>query len=103
MSQPISPTLEIRGDRICCRNCGHSPAASGSSWKRSSMVKEIPTDELACEAGKGIAATILRLFVCRGCGMLLDSETALHDEPFLEDIVESEPTGRCSLPSPLDH
>ena len=91
MNPSVSPTLEIRktgeGDRICCRNCAHPLAPSGESWKSSSIVSESPTDRLCCEADNGTGATILRLFVCRNCGALLDSETALPGEPFLDDIV----------------
>jgi acetone carboxylase gamma subunit len=92
MSHPISPKLVIRriagSDKICCTDCGHVLAASGQPWKRSSIVSEIPTDKLACEATTGNPAeTILRLFVCKGCGTLLDTETALLNEPFLDDIV----------------
>jgi acetone carboxylase gamma subunit len=100
MSQTLSPTLERRGDTIRCRRCGHALAACGSPWKRSSVVKEIPTDELVCEAGTGTAATILRLFVCPGCGVLLDSETALNGEPFLEDMVTPEPPPPLSRKDP---
>jgi acetone carboxylase gamma subunit len=30
---------------------------------------------------------VLRLFACPHCGHLLDTETALPDDPFLEDVV----------------
>jgi acetone carboxylase gamma subunit len=92
VSHPISPKLVIRkvagSDKICCTACGHVLAPSGQPWKQSSIVSEIPTDELACEVTTGNPAeTILRLFVCEGCGALLDTETALLNEPFLEDTV----------------
>ena len=29
---------------------------------------------------------VLRLFSCPGCGALLDTETALPEDPFLEDL-----------------
>ena len=32
---------------------------------------------------------LLRCFYCPNCGALLDSETALPEDPFLEDILES--------------
>lgn len=92
MSRAISATLEIRkataGDTICCRDCGYSLAPTGHSWKRSSLVHEMSTEPLGDAADVGEAATILRLFVCPGCGGLLDSETALPGEPFLEDVVK---------------
>ena len=30
---------------------------------------------------------VLRRFACPGCGALLDSETALPEDPFLNDIL----------------
>ena len=92
MKTYTSPTLQIRnlgeGDRICCARCGHSLARPGESWKQFAIVREISTDELVKETGTGgPAETILRQFVCRGCGSLLDSETALPGEPFLEDVL----------------
>jgi acetone carboxylase gamma subunit len=91
MTHSISPTLELRtsdsGATICCRNCGQPLAPSGTSWKASAILRELSTDWPGSQRSAGGAATILRLFVCRGCGTLLDSETALPGEPFLEDIV----------------
>jgi acetone carboxylase gamma subunit len=89
---PISPTLDVRevaGSRkICCTACGCALAPAGQSWKQASILSELPTEILAHESATGEPAdTVLRLFVCRGCGALLDSETALPNEPFLEDIV----------------
>jgi acetone carboxylase gamma subunit len=92
MSTAISATLETRkaaaGETICCRDCGYSLAPAGQSWKRSALVHEMSTEPLGDAADAGEAATILRLFVCPDCGGLLDSETALPGEPFLEDTVK---------------
>jgi acetone carboxylase gamma subunit len=92
--RPLSPTLDVRkvsgSDKICCTNCGCALAPAGQSWKPATTVSEVPTEMLAHEAATGEPAdTILRLFVCRGCGALLDSETALPNEPFLDDIVRT--------------
>jgi acetone carboxylase gamma subunit len=87
-----SPTLQIRtlpeGNRICCARCGYALAHPGLAWKQATIVREIPTDELSGEVVTGEPAeTILRQFICRGCGSLLDSETALPGDPFLEDTL----------------
>lgn len=93
MNRSISPTLEIRrranGDRICCRNCGYDLAPEGRPWKQAAAFKELSTDETSLEGAADRAATVVRLFVCRGCAALLDSETALPGDPFLDDVVES--------------
>jgi len=90
--KPISPTLDVRkvsgSDQICCSGCGYALAPAGQPWKATTTIREMPTEMLAHESATGEPAdTVLRLFVCRGCGALLDSETALLNEPFLEDIV----------------
>lgn len=87
-----SPTLQIcslaDGDKVCCARCGHAIVNVGLPWKMATIVREIPTDELVGELIVGDPAeTIVRQFVCRGCGSLLDTETALQGEPFLEDTV----------------
>jgi acetone carboxylase gamma subunit len=87
-----SPTLQLKrfdeGERICCARCGYVLARPGESWKKSSIVREIPTDQLVGEmVTGGPAETLLRQFACRGCGSLLDAETALPGEPFLEDTL----------------
>jgi acetone carboxylase gamma subunit len=92
MRRSISPTLDIRevagSDKICCTRCGYALAPVGKSWKFASVVSETPTEVLAYEPTTGDPAeTILRMFVCCGCGALLDTETALPNEPFLDDIV----------------
>ena len=92
MNQPISPKLGIRAiagsNKICCTGCGQVLGLSGHPWKQAAIVREMPTEKLVHETATGDPAdTILRLFVCRGCGALLDSETALPNEPFLDDII----------------
>jgi acetone carboxylase gamma subunit len=91
MNRAISPTLEIRhtadGAKICCRGCGYALAPAGQPWKASSAISELPTDRLGGTIDSSAAATVVRLFACRGCGALLDGETALPGEPYLDDIV----------------
>ena len=92
MNRRVSPTLEIRdlvgGQRICCGNCGSALAAAGASWKQSAALNEVPTDDMSYVIDQTSAATILRLFSCCNCGALLDSETAVPGDPWLEDVVE---------------
>ena len=40
-------------------------------------------------AGSNVESrVVLRRFCCPRCGHLLDTETALPDDPFLEDLVK---------------
>jgi len=34
---------------------------------------------------------VLRRFSCPGCGALLDTETAMPDDPFLDDVLDVRP------------
>lgn len=82
----ISDTLSLRDGHVCCSGCGQPLAPAGTSWK--------PHARLRCTAVRalpGAASAIderveLRHFCCPRCGALLDTETALPEDPFLEDL-----------------
>ena len=83
----ISETLHIDGARIRCTSCGHDLAAAGTNWKPHAAVSAAPLKSLP-GAGLGVEArAIVRRFACPKCATLLDSETALPEDPYLEDIV----------------
>jgi hypothetical protein len=48
----------------------------------------MPTDQVSCVIDETSAETILRLFSCRKCGALLDTETAVPGDSYLEDAVD---------------
>lgn len=82
----ISDSLVVERGQIACAACGHELARAGTSWKQSASVRERPVSELP-GAGLGVDPTVvLREFACPGCGALLDTETALPGDPFLEDL-----------------
>jgi acetone carboxylase gamma subunit len=85
----ISPTLGAANGRICCIRCGFALADVGKPWKEAANMRELNTDALQPEKSpaQDKGDTVLRLFVCTGCGVILDSETALDGEPFLVDVV----------------
>ena len=83
----ISMTLERRDGRICCVACKGSLAAANESWKARAALSELPVARLP-GAGLGVDRdVVIRQFSCPACGVLLDSETALPGDPFLEDVV----------------
>lgn len=89
MSRRLSEGLVRAGGRVACRACGHDLGPAGRPWKAAARLLERPM----AGAG-GIAYTarddvLLRRFCCPGCGALLDSETALPGDPFLDDVVEA--------------
>jgi acetone carboxylase gamma subunit len=83
----VSMTLVRESGRICCRSCKAPLAAASESWKGRAVLTEVPVARLP---GAGLAIeqdVVIRRFSCPSCGALLDSETALPGEPFLEDVV----------------
>jgi acetone carboxylase gamma subunit len=86
MKQRLSATLQLDNGRICCRECGHALAGRGQPWKPRATLREVPLHGDRPLAAKE-AVIVLRQFCCASCGALLDSETALRGDPFLEDIV----------------
>ncbi len=91
--QRISETLEIRqhGElrNICCRRCGHALAAPGTSWKRHAAMSAVPVRKMPGASSAVHPEVVFRRFGCPKCGGLLDCETALPDDPYLEDVVSA--------------
>jgi acetone carboxylase gamma subunit len=85
----LSEGLVVSGGHIRCRACGHELGPAGKPWKAAARFDEQPmagAGGIAYSAGKAVR---LRRFFCPGCGALLDTETALAGDPFLDDVVEA--------------
>ncbi len=88
MSTRISASLVVNeGGEIACVACGHALGPSGKPWKEAAHLSEAPLRGAAGEPYSNAANVLLRRFFCPGCAALLDSETALAGDPFLNDIV----------------
>lgn len=87
-SATIDRSVDGAGEALVCRSCGHRLCSADAIWKEAARLEESPLCE---SAGAVFAATdpnlMLRRFYCPGCGVALDTETALKDEPFLIDRV----------------
>ncbi|MEN9763529.1 MAG: hypothetical protein RI906_3355 [Pseudomonadota bacterium] len=85
----ISPALAQQSGRIVCMHCSHDLGPAGQPWKHSAKLSTQPVCQLP-GAGSGVnPSVVLRRFACPGCATLLDSEVALPDDPFLDDVVLS--------------
>jgi acetone carboxylase gamma subunit len=89
VSTRISATLSVADGSICCASCGHQLAPAGTSWKQhaallTTLVKSLPGAGSAIEE-----RVVLRQFCCPSCADLLDTETAMPDDSFLEDVVNT--------------
>ena len=87
----FSQSLCITDDYICCDNCNHRFTVISENWKNNANLDEQPMRELGTPYTTG-EKVVLRKFSCPACGMLLDSEIAMPDDPFLEDnLLGAEP------------
>lgn len=82
----ISESLVIAKGKTACGSCGHELAKAGTPWKQHAALKTQPVRSLPGAASAIDERVMLRLFSCPGCGALLDTETALPEDPFLEDL-----------------
>ncbi|GAB3625357.1 hypothetical protein PTE30175_01488 [Pandoraea terrae] len=86
-TQRISETLVGDGNRVACRACGHALARAGTAWKPHASLTTVRVKDLPGASCATNALLVLRRFSCPSCGSLLDTETALPDDPFLNDVV----------------
>lgn len=91
MTQRLSRALVMsEGDggwEISCAKCSHTLGPADTAWKSHAAVAETPMQGAGGVAYTGGDQVLLRRFSCPSCGSLLDSETALPGDPYLEDIV----------------
>ena len=72
---------------VCCGTCDHPLAANGTPWKPGAKLVESPVTGLGGDRWIAGERVILRQFVCPNCGALLDTETALPEDPLLNDVL----------------
>lgn len=88
MNTRVSASLVVNDSgEIACMACGHALGPSGEPWKEAARLGETPLKGAGGEPYSNAANVLLRRFYCPGCAALLDSETALAGDPFLNDIV----------------
>ena len=92
MTTRLSSTLEARlveGEpEVVCIACSKPLGPTKNPWKEAAVLSETPMKGVGGEAYSAGDKVLLRRFHCPGCGALLDTETALLDDPFLIDEVE---------------
>jgi len=87
----LSSTLNISNPsggtrQITCAKCGQAVGPAGEPWKHRVALNERPIKELGTTY-KLQETVVLREFACPGCQALLDTEIALKDDPFLDDVL----------------
>ena len=87
MKTRFSEALVVETGYVCCGSCGHKLARNGTSWKSAAALSTITVTALPGAASAIEARVVLRHFSCPACAHLLDTETALPEDPFLEDVL----------------
>ena len=88
MKRRISGSLFAENGQICCASCSAPVALANASWKKKAALSTAPVGALPGAGSNVESRVVLRRFCCPRCGHLLDTETALPDDPFLEDLVK---------------
>ena len=88
MRQRISANLFAEKGQICCVSCSGHLASTNEGWKKKVALSTIPVAMLPGAGSNIESQVVLRRFSCPHCGRLLDTETALPEDPFLEDVVK---------------
>jgi acetone carboxylase gamma subunit len=88
MRKRVSGNLFAENDQICCASCKKSLASTSENWKGRVALSVIPVAELPGIGRNVESRVVLRQFSCPHCGRLLDTETALPEDPYLEDLVK---------------
>jgi len=84
-ARTVSPGVTLAGDRWTCAACGQDLAPSGAAWKDGASRRERPLAAAGAAWETGDEAVVLRHFYCPACARLLDTETAMPDDPSLAD------------------
>tara|TARA_B100001123_G_scaffold76755_1_gene86708 strand:- start:27 stop:299 length:273 start_codon:yes stop_codon:yes gene_type:complete len=86
----FSSTLNIAGDpgqrKVVCAKCNHEIGLAGKPWKVHAALLERPINELG-QTYDLKDDVMLREFSCPACKALLDTELALAEDPYLDDIL----------------
>ena len=75
------------GGEIACMACGHGLAPNNGPWKQAAWLDEVPLRGAAGDAYSNAPNVMLRRFYCPECAILLDSESALEGDPYLNEVV----------------
>ena len=69
-----------------CAGCGARLGPAGAPWKSQAVLREEPIGDHD-GMDESLPRVVRRQFTCAGCGALLDTETALAGDPFLDDLL----------------
>jgi len=80
----------VKDGRWCCAKCSADLGAVGANYKDGCVRSDRPIEESNPLVGdpKRFIDPLprFRQFCCPGCGLLVENEIALEDEPLLRDV-----------------
>ena len=79
-----TPPATAANPPAACKHCGGNLAVGDGNWKETAVLQETPMRSLGGPYASG-GEVLLRSFSCPGCGILLDTETAMQGDPYLHD------------------
>jgi acetone carboxylase gamma subunit len=82
-----SSTLTINNGFTCCTKCLAEIGPAGKPWKQSAALTITKVCNIPGSTSSTHPQVELRHFSCPNCSALLDSETALPEDPFLDDVL----------------
>jgi acetone carboxylase gamma subunit len=89
MSTRQSGTLIIDDGFTCCAKCSAKIGPSGQPWKHLAAISIMKVVEIPGSTSSTHTNVEIRHFYCPKCAALLDSETALPEDPFLDDVINN--------------
>jgi acetone carboxylase gamma subunit len=87
MSHSVGVSFVENRGHICCLTCGHALPAIGTAWKPAARLIEDQLNKMPMETYTTANTVVLRRFYCPTCSSLLDTESALRGDPFLDDVL----------------
>lgn len=84
--QRQSRTLVVSDGSTSCMSCGFVLGPVGHPWKSQARLSITKVKEIPGSTKSTHTDVVIRHFSCPKCAALLDSETALPEDPFLDDI-----------------
>ncbi|SEP16885.1 Acetone carboxylase gamma subunit [Salinihabitans flavidus] len=86
----ISASVAVMEGQAVCAACGQDLGLATEPWKEHAQRREIPLAQAGGPAfDTGHEGVVLRHFYCPSCAALLDTETAMAEDPTLNDILAS--------------
>lgn len=87
MTSRQSRTLIQINGTICCADCEFEICKNNQLWKDFAAISVVKVKNIPGSTSSTHGEVEIRRFSCPKCAALLDTETALPDDPYLYDVI----------------